>query len=105
MQRVSYRLEDEKLIRGYWHTLDRGYDAEPAFQTMLEDVKRVEFYVLDTQGEEHKFWPLQRQNEKALDPVAIILRIEIAPFGVVERIWQVPGANLGGGRENANVPL
>tara|TARA_B100000768_G_C11110491_1_gene303011 strand:+ start:55 stop:693 length:639 start_codon:yes stop_codon:yes gene_type:complete len=105
MQRVSYRLEDEKLIRGYWHTLDRGYDAEPAFQTMLEDVKRVEFYVLDTQGEEHKFWPLQRQNEKALDPVAIILRIEIAPFGVVERIWQVPGANLSGGRENANVPL
>ena len=105
MQRVSYRLEDEKLIRGYWHTLDRGYDAEPAFQTMLEEVKRVEFYVLDTQGEEHKFWPLQRQNEKALDPVAIILRIEIAPFGVVERIWQVPGANLSGGRENANVPL
>lgn len=105
MQRVSYRLEDEKLIRGYWHTLDRGYDAEPAFQTMLEEVKRVEFYVLDTQGEEHKFWPLQRQNEKALDPVAIILRIEIAPFGVVERIWQVPGGNLSGGRENANVPL
>ncbi len=105
MQRVSYRLEDEKLIRGYWHTLDRGYDAEPAFQTMLEEVKRVEFYVLDTQGEEHKFWPLPRQNEKALDPVAIILRIEIAPFGVVERIWQVPGGNLSGGRENANVPL
>ena len=35
MQRISYRLDDEKLVRGYWHTLDRGYDAEPAWQTLL----------------------------------------------------------------------
>ena len=105
MQRISYRLEDEKLIRGYWHTLDRGYDAEPAFQTMLEDVKRVEFYVLDIQGEEHKFWPPMRQSEQAADPIAIILRIEIAPFGVIERIWQVPSVNLREGRANATVPL
>ena len=105
MQRISYRLEDEKLIRGYWHTLDRGYDAEPAFQTMLEDVKRVEFYVLDIQGEEHKFWPPMRQSEQAADPIAIILRIEIAPFGVIERIWQVPSVNLREGRANATAPL
>ena len=102
MQRVSYRLEDEKLIRGYWHTLDRGYDAEPAFQTLLEEVERVEFYVLDTQGEEHKFWPPQLQGGQAADPAAIILRIEIAPFGVVERIWQVPNVNFRGGQPNAN---
>ena len=105
MQRISYRLEDEKLIRGYWHTLDRGYDAEPAFQTILEDVKRVEFYVLDIQGEEHKFWPPMRQNEQVADPIAIILRIEIAPFGVIERIWQVPSLNLREGRANATAPL
>ena len=105
MQRISYRLEDEKLIRGYWHILDRGYDAEPAFQTMLEDVKRVEFYVLDIQGEEHKFWPPMRQNEQVADPIAIILRIEIAPFGVIERIWQVPSVNLREGRANATVSL
>lgn len=105
MQRISYRLEDEKLIRGYWHILDRGYDAEPAFQTMLEDVKRVEFYVLDIQGEEHKFWPPMRQNEQVADPIAIILRIEIAPFGMIERIWQVPSVNLREGRANATVPL
>ncbi len=104
MQRVSYRLEDEKLIRGYWHTLDRGYDAEPAFQTLLEEVERVEFYVLDTQGEEHKFWPPQLQGGQAADPAAIILRFEIAPFGVVERIWQVPNVNFSAGQPNSNLP-
>jgi general secretion pathway protein J len=104
MQRVSYRLEDEKLIRGYWHALDRGYDAEPAFQTLLEEVERVEFYVLDTQGEEHKFWPPQLQGGQAADPAAIILRFEIAPFGVVERIWQVPNVNFSAGQPNSNLP-
>ena len=95
LQRVSYRLEDSNLVRGYWHTLDRGYDAEPAFQTLLEDVDRVEFYVLDNQGQEHKLWPPQVQDGQATEQAAIILRIEIAPFGVVERIWQVPSAKLG----------
>jgi len=58
--------------------------------------------VLDTQGEEHKFWPSQRQGGQPGDPAAIILRIEIAPFGVVERIWQVPNVNFRGGQPNAN---
>jgi len=103
MQRVSYRLDDEKLVRGYWHTLDRGYDAEPAFQILLEEVEQVEFYVLDTQGEEHKFWPPQLQSGQAADPAAIILRIEIVPFGVVESIWQVPNVNFLGGQLNSNL--
>ena len=93
MQRVSYRLEDEKLIRGYWHTLDRGYDAEPAWQTLLEDVTGVEFYVLDSQNEEREIWPPQGQLPQPAIPTAIILRIELVPFGVIERIWQVPLAN------------
>jgi general secretion pathway protein J len=93
MQRISYRLDDEKLVRGYWHTLDRGYDAEPAWQTLLEDVAGVELYVLDSQNEERKIWPPQGQLAQPATPTAIILRIELVPFGVIERIWQVPHAN------------
>ena len=93
MQRISYRLDDEKLVRGYWHTLDRGYDAEPAWQTLLEDVAGVEFYVLFSQNEERKIWPPQGQLAQPAIPTAIILRIELVPFGVIERIWQVPVAN------------
>ena len=93
MQRISYRLDDEKLVRGYWHTLDRGYDAEPAWQTLLVDVAGVEFYVLDSQNEERKIWPPQGQLAQPAIPTAIILRIELVPFGVIERIWQVPVAN------------
>lgn len=129
VQRVSYRWQDNSLLRAYWYVLDRDYAAEPAFQTLLDDVERVEFYVLDRSNNEHKFWPSASANANAnaigsttgnganpisatgdastandgigstadinqpptsQDVVALILRIEIAPFGVIERIWEVP---------------
>jgi len=92
VQRVGYLLQDNKLLRGYWPVLDRAQDTEPAYQTLLTDVEQVEFYALDGSGNEHTFWP--QTGASSEDPatalVGIILRIEIAPYGVVERIWEVP---------------
>lgn len=89
VQRVSYAVQDEALIRGYWTVLDRAADTEPAYQTVLENVTRAEFFVLDNFGNQHTFWP-----QPGLPPdtrvVGLIMRIELAPFGVVERIWNVP---------------
>jgi general secretion pathway protein J len=103
LQRISYRLDGSRLVRGYWHILDRGYSAEPSFQTLLQGVERVEFYLLDQNGTEHKFWPSQsfrNDGDQDLSPLAIILRIELKPFGVVERIWQLPDIYPIIGREN-----
>ena len=47
VQRLGYRWQDEKLIRGYWLTLDRSYEDEPAYQTVLSDVTELEFYAID----------------------------------------------------------
>jgi len=59
---------------------------------LLENVQRVEFYALDASGNEHTFWP--QTGLSSPDPstslVGIVLRVEIEPFGVVERIWEVP---------------
>lgn len=96
VQRVGYRWQDEALLRGYWLTLDRGYDDEPAYQTLLENVQDVEFFAVDQMNNEHDYWPLDLegadaspQNEE-LYLTAIILRLDIAPYGVIERIWRVP---------------
>ena len=92
VQRVGYLWQDNKLIRGYWRTLDRSYDDEPTYQTLLEDVERVEFYALDVNGNEHTFWPLPGVSPE--DPefklAGLLLRIEMAPFGVIERVWEIP---------------
>ena len=96
VQRVGYRWQDEKIIRGYWLTLDRSYDAEPAYQTLLENVEAVEFFAVDQLGNEHKQWPLDpeanvvTEKGEALYLAAILVRAEIAPYGMIERIWQVP---------------
>ena len=96
VQRVGYRWQDEKIIRGYWLTLDRSYDGEPAYQTLLEDVEAIEFFAVDQLGNEHRQWPLDpeanvvTEEGEALYLAAILVRAEIAPYGMIERIWQVP---------------
>ena len=91
IQRVGYLLQDNKLIRGHWPVLDRAQDTEPRYQTLLSEVERVEFFALDMSGNEHTFWPVAGSTttpEMAL--VGIVMRIELAPFGLVERVWEVP---------------
>jgi general secretion pathway protein J len=96
VQRVGYRWQDEKIVRGYWLTLDRGFDAEPAFQTLLEDVQDIEFFAIDQLGNEHSEWPLDLEagdlpiENEEIYLAAILVRLEVSPFGVIERIWRVP---------------
>jgi general secretion pathway protein J len=88
VQRVGYLLQDNKLLRAYWPVLDRAQDSEPAYQTLLENVERVEFYALDSAGNEHTFWPQPGVSET--NPiVGLILRIDLPTFGVVERVWEI----------------
>ena len=91
VQRVSYLVQDNKLLRAYWPVLDRAQDSEPAYQTLLEDVERVEFFAIDTAANEHLFWPaLGATPDVGL--AGIIVRLEVPPFGVIERVWEVPHA-------------
>lgn len=92
LQRVGYVLRDDTLYRAYWPALDRAPEAEPVLQQLLPDVTQIEFLALDVSGNEHTYWP--QLGEFAEDPnvalAAIIVRVEIEPFGVVERVWPVP---------------
>ncbi len=89
VQRVGYLVQDNKLLRAYWPVLDRAQDTEPAYQTLLKTVERAEFYALDNVGNEYTYWP-QPGLPPDLKLVALILRIELATFGVIERIWEIP---------------
>lgn len=92
LQRVAYVSRDGDLYRAYWTALDRAPEAEPVLQTLLTDVNQVEFFAIDVSGNEHSFWPLD--GDLGLDPSArlagILLRIDVRPFGAVERLWPVP---------------
>jgi general secretion pathway protein J len=91
-QRVAYLVQDKKLIRGYWTVMDRAQDSEPAQQTLLEGVERAEFFAIDASGNEHTFWPQvgASPDDPQLSLVGVVLRIELKPYGIIERIWEVP---------------
>ena len=93
LQRVAYRVDgDDRLVRYYWGVLDRAEDTEPVVQVLIEDVGALEVAVLDRAGNEHSFWPLV--GDQGLDPeqtiVGIQVRIDVAPFGEITRVWDVP---------------
>ena len=92
LQRVGYVVREDTLYRAYWMVLDRAPDTEPKLQEMLKGVEQAEFFALDRSGNEHSFWPPAGdfRNDPNLQLAAIILRVEAAPFGVVERVWPVP---------------
>ena len=96
VQRVTYVVEDGDLYRAWWGVLDRAQDSEPRLQRLLSDVDQVEFFAVDASGQEHTYWPLLGElgedaghSDRRL--AAIVMRLESVPFGVVERIWPVPG--------------
>ena len=93
MQRVAYRMHEGHLHRAWWGVLDRAQDSEPVVQRLLRDVEQVEFFALDANGDEHSFWPtrLGRDGQGGAPLAAIIMRLECAPFGIVERIWPLAG--------------
>lgn len=90
VQRVAYVTRDGDLYRTYWNVLDRTPQSEPVVQRLLGDVEDIEFFAVDASGDEHSFWPVAGAATPATALVAVVVRMDMPPFGAVERIWPVP---------------
>ena len=90
--RVAYQLRDKTLHRLLWTTLDRAQDTQPIDQQLLDDVERFEVVVVDVSGNEHGFWPLVGDLglDPATRPAGVKLSVELAPYGEIVRVWDVP---------------
>lgn len=92
LQRVAYRLEDDKLIRQSWPMLDQDFDLESAERVLLENVEGVEFsYIVG--NEEQTQWPPFDQQKFSL-PVAVKVNVVTEDLGEIPRWFRVlPGIN------------
>lgn len=91
LQRVIYRLEGEELYRAYFLTMDLTPDAEPQVQQLLTGVTNLEVLAVDVSGNEYAFWPVAgSQGDPSRALAGILLRFEMEPYGVIERLWAVP---------------
>lgn len=97
LQRVAYSFEQDTLWRSSWRVLDRAQDSRADKIALLEDVKNVEWRVLDENMQWLSEYPAS--NVTVTTPAAIKLpqfkAIEITltlkKWGKITRLFQVSG--------------
>src|SRR5262245_18939219 len=57
LQRVTYRILDNKLERAYWPELDRVQTAEPTDAVLLDKVRSANLRFMDQNHNWHDQWP------------------------------------------------
>lgn len=95
LQRVAYRLEDEKLLRRSWHQLDRMVEGAHSDRLMLSDIETVSWRFLDQSSEWQSTWPpadFDPTAEGAVFPIprAIEMTLTLTRLGELTRLFEVP---------------
>lgn len=90
LQRVSYVLEDDRLLRQYWYHLDTLEELPTKRRQLLEGVENLTFRFLDKGGEWRNSWP-PPDVETPGQPAAVEIKIELLEFGEIRRLFSLPG--------------
>lgn len=88
LQRVRWRLEDHRLIRGYFRVLDRAQNSEPVEVAVLDKVDSVEWRFMDKTLQWHSQWPVVGGAPNIGDtPRAVELTLHLADIGPVTLLF------------------
>lgn len=91
LQRVQYRLDDDKLIREYWPVMDHVLGQEPRGEELLSGVNEFKLFYLDTQNEWQTQWPPAQTGSTVVGqrPRAVRIVLDLEDWGAVERLIEV----------------
>ncbi len=90
LQRVRYSLVESELVREHWQSLDQGIAEEPLKAVLLKNVEDLQISFIDSSEKKIETWP-------GIDlvgtgtPIALLFEVELADFGTIRRILEVPG--------------
>lgn len=94
LQRVAYRVQDNKLERAYWNALDRTMSAEPTSAVLLDQVRTVSFRFMDQNRSWHEQWPplgYSGPDALRLRPIAVEITLDLEDWGKIVRLVEVAG--------------
>jgi general secretion pathway protein J len=93
LQRVTYRLQDNKLQRAYWNALDRTLTDEPSGAVLIDKVRSVSFRFMDQNRTWHDQWPPLGYSggDSGLRPIAVEFTLELEDWGKLVRLVEVSG--------------
>jgi general secretion pathway protein J len=102
LQRVTYRFEEDKLIRLQWPQLDRTQEMEAKQSVLIDELEQVTIRFLDQDNEWQEQWPpLNAQVSAptaggtgatagtAIGPVAIEVILQLKDWGDIRRLYEV----------------
>lgn len=94
LQRVSYRIDDKKLLREYWVALDHTMTGDPESAVLLDRVKEMKLRYMDSNRAWHDQWPplgYSAPDMTRLRPIAVEITIELEDWGELKRLVEVSG--------------
>ena len=87
VQRVAYKLQQQKLIRITWPVIDRAPDTEEMETEVLEDIDSIEWRFLNNNDEWLSDWPEVGANVQLYAlPKAVEFTFELKDLGKVKRL-------------------
>ena len=91
LQRVAYRIEEDRLIRRQWPVMDRTLATEPAETTLLEGLEEIRLrYLAGDEWSEQ--WPPDAgagASALALRPRAVEIVLVVEGLGEIRRVVEV----------------
>lgn len=86
IQRVAYKVEQQKLIRMTWPVLDLAQDTKVMENEILSGVDFIEWRFLNSNDEWLSAWPEEEKDDLVSLPVAVELTIELKDWGKIRRL-------------------
>ena len=89
VERVGYRLQENRLQRLRYAVLDRTPGSQPQVDDLLDRVQTIEFDYLGRDGREQPQWPpLRAGGDDA--PRAVAITLTLADYGTIRRVLELP---------------
>lgn len=86
LQRVAYKVEQQKLIRMTWSVLDLAQDSKVIESEVLSNVDAIEWRFLNNTDEWLSAWPEEGKEESSALPRAVELNLELKGWGKIRRL-------------------
>lgn len=91
LQRVSYMLEDDRLLRSYWYHLDTLEEGPSKRRQLLTGVEELTVRFMDPEGAWQDQWPPLNVEEDPGLPRALEFTFILNDLGSVVRVFGLPG--------------
>jgi len=93
LQRVQYLVDDGKLLRRYWRSLDHAVGEAPIQTVLLDNVESMEVAFLNVLGKPIRSWPVDGSYNDG-KPILLAFKLELPDRGEIVRLLEVPDGVL-----------